>query len=424
MATQPLYQLYNPPAQPLAAVRSNNLTPLNRRAAGIAVQRATAEMPIEVREATLDEIAIAEQTAAVIQQARRSLTPECAAAFLNWGAAAAALSTESASDEESSRRLDVLLTALDTLTATRSGNMADLVFKTYVLALEATDSSCFGPVRVTNRDEDCLVQNLGFAAYTDIRDLDPLPEMLDRLGAAGWRLSSSTVAFTRSIGDVITEAFTRAIAATPAPIDDRAVLNAGWNDALAAYRSADALCEATPINDPEADVRTDACCAAMDHLIEKVRAPDLAALNIKLELAISRAECFEDVLFDDHARGIIADIRHLASKPMPHDPHASWLAERNNALREINSHTEAELSDDACNAISDYAIGKELLIAQEPARSERGVIAKLALLVQNNLEGHVPDIDECAAAIRDASRVCGIGSLEAAANARHREMVA
>lgn len=210
MATQPLFQSYNPPVP--FPTKSDIRVGASKGAAAVAVDRAVAKLPPVVRDATLDEITIAEQAAAAIRQAHLSLTPAYVSAFLKWGAAASALATESASDQESSERLDVLLESMDTLSETQSGNLADLVFKTYVLALEATDSSCFGPMRETSRDEDSLVENLGYAAYRDIRNLDPLPAMLDQLGAAGWRLSTSTVAYTRSIGDAITGAFTRAIA--------------------------------------------------------------------------------------------------------------------------------------------------------------------------------------------------------------------
>ncbi len=204
------------------------------------------------------------------------------------------------------------------------------------------------------------------------------------------------------------------------PVGDQA---ASWDVAMSAYLAADHLCNVMPPDDPEADAKVDASREAMDYLIERVRSPDLATLSLKLDLAVECAECFEDVLFDDHARGIIADIKHLAGPPST-DPHAVWLAERNDILQVINSSSEAELSDDGCNALNEEVINREELIAQSPARSERGVIAKLAVLIQTCVEGHVPDPDECVSAILETKRICGIGSIAAAAEARHRDMAA
>lgn len=233
MATQPLYQSHNPSVR--FPVKPNIRVVFSVGDAAVAVRSALAELSPAVRNATLDEIAIAEQAAAAIRHAHRSLSPQCFAAFLKWGAAASALATTCASDEESSRLLDILLDAMADLGRTRSGNLADLVFKTYVLALEATGSSCLGPMRETNRDEDCLVERFAYEVYLDIRNLDALPGMLDRLGAAGWSLSGSTVAYKGSIGDAITGAFMRAIA--DADDVDAGYLNADPHTAWLAERN-------------------------------------------------------------------------------------------------------------------------------------------------------------------------------------------
>lgn len=426
MATQPLYQSYSPPAPPLVAVRNNEHAPLIRGSAAVAVQRAARELPAEVRDATLDEIAIAEQTAAVIKQARRSLSPEYMPVFLKWAAAASALSTKGEDDEENYRNLGVLLEALEVLGKARSRGMSDLVFRTYVLSLEATESSCFGPMRQPDNDDSTIIERLAYDAYLDIRNLDPLPEMLEELAEAAWEASDSSLSFASSIGKAITDTFSTALAndewqseATgycSRPADD-------WASAKAAYLAADHLCNVMSVDDPQADLKVDACCAAMDYLIEQVRAPDLSALRLKLDLALGRAECFEDVLFDDHARGIIADIQHLVCQPMPHDPHAPWLAERNRAQAAINSADET-LTDAAADALTTHMVERDQEIANTPATTWDGVLAKLALVAQISLEGFEPNLDWCASALVDAQCVTGIGSLVGAAEARHREMAA
>jgi hypothetical protein len=250
----------------------------------------------------------------------------------------------------------------------------------------------------------------------------PVVGGIERLARFAGNVASNARGFTfpKAIGQLIANAFI--VAQTDA---DHRRPDTDWENAVALYLSARARSEGTSCDASEADERVNAYCELMDHVIINVPAPDVTAIGIKFDLVMERQDGFD--LIDEYWNAIRADVERLASRDAQADApdqHAGWLAERNGALLEINSRTEAELSDAACDTISDYAISKELLIVQEPARSERGVIAKLALLVQNNLEGHVPDLDECAAAILDANRLCGIGSLAAAANACHREMAA
>lgn len=420
MATQPLYQSYNSPVPPLAVAGIGNHEKSASALASAAVRRAAAEIPAAVRKATLDEITIVEMATSLIGQAKCLLSAPMYSAFLAWGAAAAMFAAEY--DEDGDELCTHTVDALEALSAVTAWTFQDFILKAWLLSVEVSDSAPFGPLTImpenTSHTTVVIVQGLG----PDMSRGSPVVGGIERLARFAGNVASNARGFTfpQSIGRLIANAFT--VAQTEA---DYRGQGTDWEHAMALYLSARALSESPSCDAPDADERVNAYCELMDHVIINVPAPDVTAIGIKFDLVMERQDGFD--LIDEYWNAIRADVERLAApkvQPDVPDQHDTWLAERNGALLEINSRTEAELSDAACDAISDYAIGKELLIVQEPARSERGVIAKLALLVQNNLEGHVPDLDECAAAILDANRLCGIGSLAAAANACHREMAA
>lgn len=418
MATQPLYQCYNPPEP--ASVKPNIRVVFSAGDAVVAMRDALAELPTAVRHATLDEIAVQEATIALIEDAKSVLSAPMYLAFLRWGAAAAAF--ESDRDEELSDGLcATFIDSLRAVSAVPAHSFQDAMFKSWLLTLEVSDSPSFGPLRFRPQDAGYILNSVAEGVGRDLPMMSPLVADVERLSAKAAALSppEPRFPFTVEVGAMITGAFIAAAQCSDIGADERV----SWDAAVGAYLGANHLCDVMLPDDPQADAKVDACCEAMDYLIEQARAPDLPALRLKLDLALGRAECFEDVLFDGHARGIIADIKYLAG-PVAIDRHALWLAERNDILQVINGSSEAELSDDGCSALSDQAIGREELIAQTPASSDRGVIAKLAVLIQTCVEGHAPNLDECASAILDAKRVCGIGSLAAAAEARHRDMMA
>jgi hypothetical protein len=419
MATQPLFQSYNPPVP--SSVKPNIRVVFSAGDAVVAMRGALAELPSAVRTATLDEIAIRESTDALINDAKSVLSAPMYRAFLRWGAAAAGF--ESDRDEELSDGLcAALMEALGELSAVPAHSFQDALFKSWLLALEVSDSPSFGPLRFRPQDAGYILNSVAEGVGRDLPVMSPLVADIERLSAQAAALSppEPRFPFTLEVGAMITRAF---IAAAQRP-NIGADRGTSWDAAMSAYLAADHLCNVMLPDDPQADAKVDACCEAMDYLIEKVRTPDLAALSLKLDLALGRAQCFEDVLFDDHTRGIIADIQHLAGGPCYRDPHASWLADRNHALLRVNRAPDGGLSEELATEQCSIATEMEEAIASTRATSITGVIAKLALIVQTALEGSSPDPDWCASALIDARRVAGIGSLDAAADARHREMAA
>jgi hypothetical protein len=419
MATQPLYQSYNPPVP--VPVKPNIRVVFSAGDAVVAMRDALAELPTAVRHATLDEIAIRESTDELIANAKSVLSAPTYRAFLHWAAAAAAF--ESDRDEELSDGLcAALMDALCEISAVPAHSFQDALFKSWLLALEVSDSPSFGPLRFRPEDSGYILTSVAAGVGRDLPVMSPLIANIEQLSARAATRSPPELGFpfTREVGAMITGAFIAAAERPNIDVDQ----GTSWDSAMSTYLATDHLCNVMPIDDPEADAKVDACCEAMDYLIEKVRAPDLAALSLKLDLALGRSQCFEDVLFDDHTRGIIADIKHLAGGPSYKDPHASWLADRNHALLRVNRATETELSEELATVQCSIASEMEEAIASTQATSITGVVAKLALIAQTALEGSSPDPDWCASALIDARRVAGIGSLDAAADARHREMAA
>jgi hypothetical protein len=210
MATQPLYQPYTPPA---AAMPDPNIrVALSNGVAAAAVERALANLPAEIPEVTLDELAIREQVRDVIAQAKPLLSKSMYAAFLEWGEAASLISTSGATNAESEAHLDALSDALDRVKATQPEGEHDAIFSGYLLSLEATDSSGFGPIREANADgEHRFVEGLARSTYNAAVSVSPIVAGLHHTMIDAWRLSNSTTALTPTIGKLITDTFTQAI---------------------------------------------------------------------------------------------------------------------------------------------------------------------------------------------------------------------
>lgn len=187
-----------------------------------------------------------------------------------------------------------------------------------------------------------------------------------------------------------------------------AAIQATWIEASAAYAAAALASDLTP----DSNELVDAQCKVMDHLINEVPAPSLAAVAYKLRLAEWRCADYEAGLFKDHEVGISNDILRLAGLDLPGgaiDPHERWLELRHEA-RDLGQTNDEATIDRACDLM-------RLVEAQSsatPALTLRGLIAKLVTLVEVGLEGFVPDEDGCQSAIRDAQRLTGCGSTQGA----------
>ncbi len=69
-----------------------------------------------------------------------------------------------------------------------------------------------------------------------------------------------------------------------------------------------------PLGHPDEDAAIEACCEAMDYLIEKVPSPDGQALALKIEIARPRCEGFG--MFDEYLDAFAADARRLSGEAM------------------------------------------------------------------------------------------------------------
>lgn len=92
-----------------------------------------------------------------------------------------------------------------------------------------------------------------------------------------------------------------------------------WTDALATYEAADkALSVAAQLDpdDPWYAAALDAWCSAMDALVERTPAPDMAALVEKIRIAEVRTNGRDGSgtqMLDDHWAAVKADIMRLAA---------------------------------------------------------------------------------------------------------------
>lgn len=87
---------------------------------------------------------------------------------------------------------------------------------------------------------------------------------------------------------------------------DRSDFEAG----LAEYRAKRTISDMTPTDHEDADRNVDTYCESMDFLVEKIPAPDIAAVITKFELSIERWDGFE--LHENYAGAILADLKRLA----------------------------------------------------------------------------------------------------------------
>lgn len=79
-----------------------------------------------------------------------------------------------------------------------------------------------------------------------------------------------------------------------------------WEAALIDYQTKRAASDAMPLGTDGEDDAVDAWCEAMDHLILKIPAPNVAAVATKVELAMSRSDFYEGF-----QKAILADLRRL-----------------------------------------------------------------------------------------------------------------
>lgn len=82
--------------------------------------------------------------------------------------------------------------------------------------------------------------------------------------------------------------------------------------ALCDYQTKRALSDAIPLGTAGEDEALETYCVAMDHLIEEVPAPTLAAVLTKFELARERGVGHNDGLLPDHRDALLADLQRLA----------------------------------------------------------------------------------------------------------------
>lgn len=428
MATQPLYQIDSstPPIAPVVRIAfSNGLS-------AAAVTRAIAKMPVETAEATLEEFNLQSMTGELLEAARAHLSPEMYAAFLTWGEQAVRFNTLIETDDELDRQSDVHDQALSAINDVKTQTTSDICLKAYIAAVEAHNlGGVFGPIDVGKRELWVHGGALLAAGFIeDVLAMSPVTRQLNEVAALAWEAALPAIAWPREIGLPIAELFAAAAPAIVPPSMQE------WAEVRARMELIQASVDGHS-GTPEPEINR-LCSRLVEAQIALLTtsAPTAAELAFKQKLYFE-IDAHE---FDEKSIGasITADVdRLMCSAWQPAsageidasighhgaDPHTAWLADRNRAQATINAADET-LTDEAADALTNHTVERDREIANTPATTRDGVLAKLALVAQISLEGFEPNMDWCASAVADAQRVAGIGSLAGAVEERHREMAA
>lgn len=373
MATQPLYQPYTPP--PAAPSRTSISVAFSGGVATAAVERRLAEMPAATREATLDEMVIADATSRTITLARALLSPDMFAAFITWGAAAAQMNSVGDHDGDDGGQTHEAIRAAAGIDAR---NEHDIMFKAWLLNVEATDGPVFGTV-VADPEDTTTLHLIAVALNADLIRRSPLVASLEALSHQARERSALRWGFSQEIGAAMVAAFVAAEVDKAAAASESTV-RTSWTKALERYQLAQATSDVTECGSPVADQMVERSCDAMDDLIARTRAPDVQAIALKVALAVNRANAFECIIFDEHLYGIIADVQRLSA--MDIDPHPELLADHARSIDAIESIPLAEWSDDRADREMAKVYPIEDRILSTRAATPGGVIAKLALIAQ------------------------------------------
>lgn len=184
-----------------------------------AVFEALDEMPAEVRESTLEEIAVREKARELIEAAEQSLSPAFHRAFLRWWEAGSHFATECAADAEAIARLHVFNEAGRAIEALAVQTSQDAALVGYLAVLDLVNDGCFGPREI---DE-------GYAelqrAIKPLKAASATVALTQELSDLAWRVSRSRAAWDERLGAIVTGEFSyargelsAAETAAPAPI--------------------------------------------------------------------------------------------------------------------------------------------------------------------------------------------------------------
>lgn len=392
MATQLQHTDFNPvPAQP----RPNIRVAFSNGSAVQAVAAAMEQVPAEIAQATLDELALADQVEVLIAKAKELLSPRMYTAFLRWSETAAQLSTFIGEDEEASRVCELNSAAMRQVCSVQPINVHDLAIKAHLLALEGADSSSFGPLSA-GEDNELLVERLSLAIGRDLGWFSPLPDMQNDLATLAWRMSSgSRTAFTPKVGGIIVSAFSCARDAegmeretqAPAPVDMtnyspfmRGPLMA-WQRTYADFLDHEERCASEDASEQEWAHRTSIMISLC-----LLPAPSPAELAVKLQLFAR--EGGSDLV---RANEIIEQLAHDTRRFARFGPYVQSDQELFDAFRAYRVETREAMeaaydSEEAEKASDERMMAAEQRLLDDRARTIEGAIAKLRVSWQRSLD--------------------------------------
>lgn len=208
MASQPTFAPYTPLRN--VAPKPNIRIAYIAGDAATAIHRGMATKPAAVRESTLEELAIAGLTDELIAAGRELLSPAMYAAFLRWGETASHACASLETDEKGLLLCKAVYDAVAAITDLAATNIHDVVFKAYLINVEAGDCPDFGPVNGDAADGSKL-PGLIDSVSNDLRTLSPVIALLDDLATLAWASSGEeALSLTVTVGGIITSAFSGA----------------------------------------------------------------------------------------------------------------------------------------------------------------------------------------------------------------------
>lgn len=335
-------------------------------AATQAVGNHVAALPAAVRDATLDELAVAEKARETIRIARRDLSPIMFDAFLTWGERTALAWTEGPEgDTEIGERCNAANLSAKIVLDTPVSTSGDSAFKLYVAAACASQrASDLGPITFAPEYgwEEDTGEPLPEQIVTDLVAGSELAGALNALSDKAWRLTPAIVMFAPEVGAALRSAFLTSR-------DDLsfAELMAMHDAAMLRFEASGATDE--PINSPAYMAEEERMCSAWRRALRAT--PSNWSEFVQL-LGVMTENGRDTLPHNEAAVDLFAHAQRLVGREK--DADAELLAAFDHLRREAADYLASGGSDDPAD---EEMLRCERVLQNTPARTIEGVIAKL-----------------------------------------------
>lgn len=340
-------------------------------AAAQAVDNHVATLPAVVRDATLDELAVAEMVHDTIRIARRDLSPIMFDAFLSWGEKTALAWTEGPEgDAEIGERCNAANLSAKVVLDTPVSTAGDSAVKLYVAAAVASQrASDLGPIIFAPEYdwEDDAGEPLPEQIVADLIAGSELARGLNELADRAWRLTPACIMFAPEVGAVLTRAFGNSR-------DDLsfAELMAMHDAAMLQFERSDATDK--PINSPAYLAEEERMCSAWRRALRAT--PRNWSEFVQL-LGVMTENGRDTLPHNEAAADLFAHAQRLIGREK--DADAELLAAFDHLRREAADYVVSGGSDDPAD---EETFRCERVLQNTPAHTIEGVVAKLRQMYQ------------------------------------------